>query len=55
MEKKPPTDRTKPRDPAPAKKPGWNPADDIYGNDGHPVDADLDLDKGKFSEPPPKR
>ena len=56
MDKKTPADRTKrpPREPAPERKRGWNPADDIYGTDGHPVDADLDLDKGKYSKPPPK-
>jgi hypothetical protein len=48
--------RTKrqPRDPSPDRR-GWNPADDIYGNDQRPVDADLDLEKGKYSKPPPKR
>ncbi len=56
-DKKTPTDRTKrqPRDPSPDRKPGFNPADDIYGKDGHAVDADLDLGKGKFGEPPPER
>jgi hypothetical protein len=55
--KQTPADRTKrqPRDPSPERKHSWNPADDIYGNDGHAVDTDLDLDKGKYSEPPPKR
>jgi len=56
MEKKTKSDRTKrnPRDPGPDRKRGWNPADDLYGNEQRPVDADLDLD-GKYSEPPPKR
>ena len=49
-------DRTQrqPRDPGPDRKPDWTPADDIYGDGSKPVDADLDLDKGKHSDPPPK-
>ena len=56
MPDKTPSDRTKrqPRDPSPERKRGWNPADDIYGDTGKPVDTDLDLDKGKYSKPPPK-
>lgn len=55
-DKKTPSDRTKrqPRDPSPDRKRGWNPADDLYGNKERPVDSDMDLDKGKFSDPPKK-
>jgi len=42
-------------EPAPERDPAWNPADDLYGEVHRPVDADLDLDDGKFSKPPPKR
>lgn len=40
--------------PAKPKAPTFNPVDDLYGEPGKPVDTDLDLDKGKFSEPPKK-
>ena len=41
-----------PKQPKPA--PTFNPTEDFYGDVGKPVDTDLDLDKGKFSEPPTK-
>lgn len=50
--------RTKrqPRDPSrDRKRRGWNPGDDLYGDDQRPVDADLDLEDGKYSKRPPKR
>jgi hypothetical protein len=49
MEKKP---EKKPEPEKPAR-PGWNPADDIFGE--KVVDKDLDLDGGKYSTPPPRR
>ena len=41
---------------APKKQPepAFDPIDDLYGDASKPVDTDLDLDKGKFSEPPRK-
>lgn len=51
MNEKPPK-QTKPE--VPPKKPGWTPADDIYGDSQHPVDSDFGIDKGKFESPPPK-
>ncbi|HTL36301.1 MAG TPA: hypothetical protein VL326_24380 [Kofleriaceae bacterium] len=48
--------RRNPRDPAAERKEqrrGWNPADDIFGE--KIVDKDLDLDRGKYSTPPPRR
>jgi hypothetical protein len=38
-----------PKKPQPA--PTFNPTEDLYGDVNQPVDTDLDLDKGKFSEP----
>ncbi|HUS31844.1 MAG TPA: hypothetical protein VMZ53_25260 [Kofleriaceae bacterium] len=49
--------KRKPRDPSPEREEevrrGWNPADDIFGE--KTVDKDLDLDRGKYSTPPPRR
>lgn len=51
--------KRKPRDPSPEREEqsrqrrGWNPADDIFGE--KIVDKDLDLDRGKYSTPPPRR
>lgn len=51
-------DRTKrqPRDPSPDRpRRGWNPADDIYGDDRRrAVDADLDFARGRYAKRPPK-
>ena len=61
--KQTPADRKGPgprRAPAPEREPdtdaSWRPADDVVGDASsrHPVDTDLDLDKGAYSTPPPK-
>ena len=49
-----PRTKRQPRDPSPDRKRGWNPADDIFGDKQRPVDADMDLEDGKYSKRPPK-
>ena len=44
----------KPPAPPPKRESTWRPADDIFGEADHPVDADLDFEHGRYRKPPPK-